>query len=99
MATELADRLLMAGLADQPVLTVQVHALIKAARLLQERGEPWPPLVTQALYELSGMTEEEAAEGGELSSEPALVQDDATKPEAQGDERGVRRFLKLLKGE
>ncbi|AWN43192.1 hypothetical protein DK389_25195 [Methylobacterium durans] len=66
LAIDLSDRVLMARLADQEIPTRQLRALVEAAMLLHERGESWPALLNQALYELSGTTEESFSEGGGL---------------------------------
>lgn len=53
LCTVLADRVLDARIMGQPVSADQAVALAKAARLLQDCGEEWPPLLTQALHELA----------------------------------------------
>jgi hypothetical protein len=54
LCTLLADRALDAQIMGQPVPVEQAAALAKAARLLQDQGVEWPPLLTQALHELAG---------------------------------------------
>lgn len=53
LCTLLADRVLDAKIMERPVPSEQAVALAKAARLLQDHGVEWPPLVTQALHELA----------------------------------------------
>ena len=61
LATELAARLRYAQMVERPLPPEQVNALIDAARLLQERGEPWPHLVGEVLRKVADdLSEEEA---------------------------------------
>ncbi|AWN40096.1 hypothetical protein [Methylobacterium durans] len=96
LTTALADQVLMARLEDRAVYTEQAGALVKAAWLLEQLGEPWPPLLTQALYELSGTAEAD----GLATSAPSAAQEpvEGEVPDAkQHGERGLLRFLRLLK--
>jgi hypothetical protein len=54
LSTLLADRTLDAQIMGQVLAEDQVVALAKAARLLQDHGVAWPPLLTQVLHELAG---------------------------------------------
>jgi hypothetical protein len=49
LATELAARVRYAQMVERPIPPEQIAALVEAARLLQERGEAWPPLVGEVL--------------------------------------------------
>ncbi len=59
LATELAARLRYAQMVERPLPPEQVNALIDAARLLQERGEPWPHLVGEVLRKVADDLSEE----------------------------------------
>ena len=63
LCTALADRTLDAQIMGRPVPVEQAAALAKAARLLQDCGVEWPPLLTQALHELAGKIGEGIANG------------------------------------
>ena len=52
LATELAARVRYAQIVDRPIPPEQITALVEAARLLQERGELWPPLVGEVLQRI-----------------------------------------------
>ncbi|WP_132250187.1 hypothetical protein [Methylobacterium segetis] len=97
LSSALADQILMARLEDRPVQTYEISALVKAARLLEEHGEPWPPLLTQVLCELSGAMDKGLSESSEALPEQFLEQRGTTVPEPPDDARGMRRFLGLLK--
>lgn len=66
LATELAARVRYAQIVERVVPPEQITALVEAARLLQERGEPWPPLVGEVLQrvveEMERATQAEAAQ-------------------------------------
>ncbi|MER2267916.1 hypothetical protein [Methylobacterium oxalidis] len=96
LTTALADQVLIARLEERAVYTEQVGALVKAARFLEQQGEPWPPLLTQALYELSGLREEDALATSAPSAGQELAQGEDSDAKPQ-DDRGLSRFLKLLK--
>ncbi|AWN39527.1 hypothetical protein [Methylobacterium durans] len=96
LTTALADQVLMARLEERAVYTEQVGALVKAARFLEQQGEPWPPLLTQALYELSGTTAEGALATGASSAGQERVEGEDSDAKPQ-DERGLSRFLRLLR--
>ncbi len=76
-----------AQIVERVVPPEQIAALVEAARLLQERGEPWPPLVGEVLQrvveEMERSPRVEAAE-----TEP--------KPEPEGEVEaavaGLTRF-------
>ncbi|MCJ2137349.1 hypothetical protein MKK69_25445 [Methylobacterium sp. J-026] len=53
LATAVAERVLDAQIFDLSVPPAQITALASAARLLQDNGVPWPPLVEQVLHELA----------------------------------------------
>lgn len=52
----LADSALDAQIMGRAVPANQAVALAKAARLLQDHGVDWPPLLTQVLHELAEKT-------------------------------------------
>ncbi|MCJ2015195.1 hypothetical protein [Methylobacterium sp. J-076] len=59
LATELAARMRYAQIVARPLPPEQVAALVAAARLLQERGEPWPEIVGEVLRQVADdLTEE-----------------------------------------
>lgn len=80
LCTLLADRALDAQIMARPVPAEQAVALAKTARLLQDHGVDWPPLLTQVLHELAG-------EAGEPNSAPA------DEVSADGDLQGLTRFF------
>jgi len=51
LATDVADRILEAQFTGRQIPPEQFTALVDAARLLEEQGVPWPPLVEEVLYE------------------------------------------------
>jgi hypothetical protein len=53
LCTVLADRALDAKIMGREMPADQTVALAKAARLLQDHGVEWPPLLTQVLHELA----------------------------------------------
>lgn len=85
LCTALADRALDAKIMGRPVPEEQAVALLKAARLLQDHGVEWPPLLTQILHEL-------ASEVAQPASEP---QPEAEPPEGI-DAQGLTRFFAAL---
>lgn len=71
LATELAARVRYAQIVDRAVPPDQIAALVAAARLLQERGEPWPPLVGEVLQRVVEAMEEPSPSGdGEPPADP-----------------------------
>ena len=54
LCTLLADRVLDTKIMKRPVPAEQAVALAKAARLLQDHGVEWSPLLTQVMHELAG---------------------------------------------
>lgn len=87
LATELAARMRYAQIVERPLPSEQVTALVEAARLLQERGAPWPQIVGEVLRQVAD----------DLSEEPAA------KPaqEAEGNRvvAGLTRFLGAFRRE
>lgn len=81
LCTLLADQALDARIMGHPVPADQAIALAKAARLLQDQGVDWPPLLTQVLHEL-------AAKGGE----PEDAASEADPPQ-DVDLQGLTRFF------
>lgn len=79
LATELAARVRYAQIVEREVPPEQIAALVAAARLLQERGEPWPPLVGEVLQRVV-----EDMERQDLSD------DEAQKPETPAPSGFVR---------
>lgn len=49
LATELAARVRYAQIVERTIPSEQIAALVEAARLLQDHGEVWPPLVGEVL--------------------------------------------------
>ncbi len=80
LCTSLAYRALDAQIMGFPVPTDQAAALAKAARLLQDHGVDWPPLLTQVLHELAGKT-------GRPNPSPVV------EVAADGDLQGLTRFF------
>lgn len=64
----------------RPVPADQVIALAKAARLLQDQGVEWPPLLTQVRHELA-----------EKIDEPELTH--KVEPSEDVDLQGLTRFF------
>ncbi|WP_342112029.1 hypothetical protein [Methylobacterium sp. SI9] len=54
LCTLLSDRALDAQITGRTVPADHAVALANAARLLQDHGVEWPPLLTQVLHELAG---------------------------------------------
>ncbi|MCJ2071399.1 hypothetical protein MKK75_21810 [Methylobacterium sp. J-030] len=79
LCTLLADRALDAQITGRAVPADQAAALAKAARLLQDHSVEWPPLLTQVLHELAGLS-------GELTSGPEVDPLDS-------DLQGLARFF------
>jgi len=88
LCTLLSDRALDARIMGREMSADQMIALAKAARLLQEHGVEWPPLLTQVLHELSDTAEQPVSDtqlGAELS---------------EGiDAQGLTRFFAALRRE
>ena len=87
LATELAARMRYAQIVERPLPPEQVTALVRAARLLQEKGEPWPQLVGEVLKQVADDLAEEAT---------------PTMPEEPGNSRlvaGLNRFLGAFRRE
>ncbi|MGT2482325.1 hypothetical protein ACU4GR_33630 (plasmid) [Methylobacterium oryzae CBMB20] len=80
LCTALADRALDAQIMGRPVSPDQAVALAKAARLLQDHGVDWPPLLTQVLHEVAGKI-----------GEPEPVPE--AKPPEDVDLQGLTRFF------
>ncbi|MGU3668423.1 hypothetical protein ACLBX9_29940 [Methylobacterium sp. A49B] len=66
LCTALAYRALDARMGGQPMPAAQAVALAKTARLLQDYGVEWPPLLAQALRELASEPESESSGDDEL---------------------------------
>lgn len=69
LATALADRALDAQITGRPISADQAVALAKAARLLQDHGVEWPPLLTQVLHDLP---HEDGEDGRSPMAQPSL---------------------------
>lgn len=82
LATELAARVRYAQIVERGVPPEQIAALVEAARLLQERGEPWPPLVGEVLQRV--VEEMERSTQAEPEPEP--------KSEVETTVAGLTRF-------
>ncbi|UIY45626.1 hypothetical protein [Methylobacterium radiotolerans] len=85
LCTLLADRALDARIMGRAVPADQAIALAKAARLLQDHGVDWPPLLTQVLHEL-------AAKDGE----PDVASEADQSPDV--DMQGLTRFFAGFRG-
>src|ERR1700712_2348180 len=85
LCTVLADRALDAQIMGRPVPVEQAAALAKAARLLQDHGVEWPPLLTQALYELASQ------EGQGITNSEAETPASGALPDV--DLHGLTRFF------
>ncbi len=90
LATALSDRVLNAQFLGHEIPAEQVDALLKAATLLQDLGEPWPTMLTQALLEIADRAQEassgdEARTAGETDLPPP-----ETEPTVEG---GLKGFL------
>lgn len=86
LATELAARMRYAQIVERPLPSEQVEALVQAARLLQEKGEPWPQLVGEVLKQVADDLAEDAA-----PKEP--------EPEGGRIVAGLNRFLGAFRRE
>lgn len=97
LATELAARMRYAQIVARPLPPEQITALVSAARLLQERGEPWPQIVGEVLQQVADDLAESRAEGSTghaaAGAEPA--------PEANESRKvtGLTRFLGAFRRE
>ncbi|MCJ2054680.1 hypothetical protein [Methylobacterium sp. J-070] len=85
LCTVLADCVLDAEIMGQQVPVEQAAALAKAARLLQDHGVEWPPLLTQALHELAGKIGQGVADGEAVQ--------DASDALPDVDLHGLTRFF------
>ncbi|MDQ0445971.1 hypothetical protein [Methylobacterium aerolatum] len=63
LATELAARVRYAQIVERAIPPEQITALVEAARLLQERGEPWPHLVAEVLQRIVDEMEQAPEDG------------------------------------
>lgn len=87
LAVELAARMRYAQIVERPLPPEQVAALVQAARLLQEKGEPWPQLVGEVLKQVADDLAEESG--------PAVPE----SPRSGGVVAGVSRFLGAFRRE
>lgn len=85
LCTMLADRALDAKIMGREMPADQMIALAKAARLLQDHGVEWPPLLTQVLHEAADMADQQSSE----------TQRKAERPEGI-DTQGLTRFFAAL---
>jgi hypothetical protein len=83
LATELAAKVRYAQIVARAIPPEQIAALVEAARLLQERGEPWPPLVGEVLQRVVDDMERPA------EAEPV---EGATDAEAEAAVANLTRF-------
>jgi hypothetical protein len=85
LATELASRMRYAQIVARPIPQEQVAALVAAARLLHEKGEPWPALVGEVLQHVAD----------DLSEEPTPGPAPEGESEGEGNRvvAGLARFL------
>lgn len=61
LSTLLSERVLDDLIMKREVAPEQAVALAKAARLLQDHGVEWPPLLTQVIHELARQEEQKVA--------------------------------------
>ena len=66
LCTALAYRALDARIVGPSMPTEQAVALAKTARLLQDYGVEWPPLLAQVLHELASEPKSEPPEDDDL---------------------------------
>jgi hypothetical protein len=85
LCTVLSDRALDAKIMGHEMPADQMIALAKAARLLQDHGVEWPPLLTQVLHEARDRADQQASE----------TQPEAGLPEGI-DAQGLTRFFAAL---
>lgn len=78
LTSALTDRVLHARMMGAEITQQQIQTLAEAAALLQEYGEPWPPMLTQALHELIDANRE--GDAAPATDQPA-------------DEGGIKGFL------
>lgn len=83
LATLMAERILEAQITGRKIPPEQFTALVDAARLLEEQGLPWPPLVEEVLYEAGKRFSE--ADATPVAQEP--------EPEGDGALAGLTRFF------
>lgn len=83
LATLIADRILEAQITGHEIPPEQFTALVDAARLLEEQGVPWPPLVEEVLYEA----------GKRFSEAEAVPETVDPEHEDKGALAGLTRFL------
>jgi hypothetical protein len=96
LAIALGDRVLNAQLIGQAIPPQQIEALVKAARFFQDCGEPWPPMLTQALHEVAATMRDATSEADAPSAEAASQRDEPADPNPPSDERGVMRYFSAL---
>ena len=83
LATLIAERILEAQITGRQIPPDQFTALVDAARLLEEQGLPWPPLVEEVLYEA----------GKRFSEAEAAPKTADLDPEDNGALAGLPRFF------
>jgi hypothetical protein len=86
LATAIADRILEQNDAGTTIPLEQFNMLVRAARMLQVNGAPWPPAVEQVLMEVAKRIEQ---------TEAAPV---AASAPSEGDEAGAQlsQFLRAV---
>ena len=62
LATALAEQMLAAQIMGRAISPAQFTALVSAARLLQDKDVPWPPLVQEVVHELAERMEAAGSE-------------------------------------
>ncbi len=85
LCTVLSDRALDAKIMGREMPADQMTALAKAARLLQDHGVEWPPLLTQVLHEAADRADHQASETRAQAELPADI-----------DAQGLTRFFAAL---
>jgi hypothetical protein len=70
LATAIADRILQLNAAGTTIPLEQFNMLVRAARMLQDNGAPWPLSVEQVLMEVAKRIEHTEAEP-EVASAPS----------------------------
>lgn len=85
LCTVLSDRALDAKIMGREMPADHMTALAKAARLLQDHGVEWPPLLTQVLHEAADRADHQASETRAQVELPADI-----------DAQGLTRFFAAL---
>lgn len=95
LAASLSSAVLHARMTGRGVSDEQVYALAKAARLFQDRGEPWPPILEQVLHELTAeVTDDDAAVREAVQAVPDAP---LAEYDLSSDDKGMMRYFNALR--